>query len=74
MGRISPLCLRKKHVRTHRPQTLGNAVEMGETETSAEMQQVGEKQVLAPEMWETMVIQNRYNNPLSNDGHAYSKG
>lgn len=35
---------------------------------------MGEKQVLASKMWKTVVIQNRHNNPLSNDGHAYSEG
>nr|WP_308626659.1 hypothetical protein [uncultured Eisenbergiella sp.] len=49
-------------------------MEVGKKETSTERQQMGEKQILASEMWETVVIQNRYNNPLSNDGHANSEG
>ena len=37
MGRIPPLRLCKKHIRSHRSQTLGDAMEMGQTKTSAEM-------------------------------------
>ena len=37
MGRIPPLCLCKKHVCAHRPQTLRDAVEMGKAKTSAKI-------------------------------------
>ena len=35
---------------------------------------MGEEQVLAFKMWKTVVIQNRHDCSLSNDGHADSKG
>ncbi len=49
-------CVCAKNTFAHRLQTLGDAVEMGKKKTSAEMQQMGEKQVLAFEMWKTVVI------------------
>ena len=38
LGGISPLCLRQTYILHHRPQAVGNVVEMGKKETPKEKQ------------------------------------